>query len=85
MRQSKPKWLQIWTPDENLNMLSSSIKCIGHAQITGVADMSSDFCVLLKEAREAKAALRGAGGDLGTVSHLLGVDIDKNTTTSMPS
>ena len=85
MRQSKPKWLQIWTPDENLDMLCLSIKCIGHAQITGVADMSSDFCVLLKEAREAKAALRGAGGDLGTVSHLLGVDIDKNTTMSMPS
>lgn len=30
--------------------------------------MSSDFCVLLKEAREAKAALRGAGGDLGKVA-----------------
>ena len=33
-------------------------------------DMSGDFCNLLKDQREkeAKAVLRGAGGDLGTVS-----------------
>ena len=33
-------------------------------------EMSGDFCNLLKDQREkeAKAVLRGAGGDLGTVS-----------------
>ena len=36
-------------------------------------DMSGDFCNLLKDQREkeAKAVLRGAGGDLGTVSSCL--------------
>ena len=36
-----------------------------------VADMSGDFCSLLKEQREkeAKAVLRGAGGDISLVSY----------------
>ena len=59
-------------------MLCSFIKCCAYIICAerelfhgnNFRDMSGDFCSLLKEQREkeAKALLRGGGGDLGTVS-----------------
>ena len=57
-------------------MLCSFITLVGASpncdnQLMDVADMSGDFCSLLKDQREkeAKAVLRGAGGDIGLVSY----------------
>ena len=55
--------------NKNITLFWASLNCDN--QLVDVADMSGDFCSLLKEQREkeAKAVLRGAGGDIGLVSY----------------
>ena len=55
--------------NKNITLFGASLDCDN--QLVDVADMSGDFCSLLKEQREkeAKAVLRGAGGDISLVSY----------------